>query len=1255
MESIKKNLLENKYLVLLLITIFIIIATNYSPGSFLSGWDNLHPEFNPFMNIKRSLFAVWQEYQGVGLLGGMGHAADLPHQIFLLILSIFIPITFLRYAYHFFMLIVGAVGVYFLVKDIILPQTRNRLKDFGGFIAGLIYVLNLGTIQIFYFPYESFSTHFGFLPWLLYSAISFLNNGTKKNLVVFLLLNILSLPQNYVPTFFIVYLINLVFLCIFFLFNKIPIKKILYLYLFIFLINAFWLLPNLHFVLTKSRINIEAKTNLMATENNLLEGIKYGKLEDVIQMKSYLFDTVDMVPDGTNKYQLDVWKRLFDSSSIRIINFIIFTTSCFGIFIILMKKNKNLMPFMFMFVFSFFMIARDFPIGIFLDKLFYNVPLFPQIFRVVFNKLIVTYIITTAIFYAIAVVFIIEEFNRQKTKYIIAVVYIVIPIILFKPIFQGHFFAEKERAFIPTEYFQLFDFFKKQNKNERIANFPQYTFWGWTFYRWNYSGSGFLWYGIEQPILDRAFDVWSDKNENYYWELSDSLYSSNMEKFENVLEKYQINWLLVDDNVLTYSSAKTLYLDQLDKILSNSPKISLEKEFGKTKIYKVDLNTQPKNFVFLTKDLPVVEPGYKWGNYDKAYEEYGNYITETQSSKLKAQIQNLKLKSGEPNIKLSGGFGGFVRTSGSILADHKNGDHTEKSHDEKYRPEGRIGKNISSHNLNLLTINQLNPKRNIVAPKLDSTTPISFLSTNSEANRKAKETTPAFIQISENNRYSDLENRIISPEYHENKNIVNQILASEGFDPSTVIGVHAATSEVSSGMLVPDVYYPFRSLFTGRKQNELEFGVEDRGDYFSFKAKIPKELAGYKLVVPAIDEKEVTELDENDLSRKTLKYPQIYLDGEFIPVSSTSEESEFRKLSLPPSEVSLSQSVTSEASLDLPYIKEGNLEIRVPKINGYYSSSMDPILMNLDPKSCDQFNKGVFTHEVIRVRPSGDLRSDPILRLTSIGSSNCLDFDLPNLSQDIGYLVTVENRNIEGKSLLFSVINKNSQRADIETYLPKRSSDRGVSTAYFVISPMEQYGLGYTLHLDNISIGRMKTVNDLGKITVNPIPYRFLTGLKILKGDPLLSQGVPLQNLSVEHPNPSLYQINISNQAIKQSSNPILILSQSFDDGWKAYSMNSQHLTFNKLLMQLFPFWFGEELKDHVLVNNWENGWRLSNETMKQCNNEQCKIIIVYLPQYLEYIGFILLGVGILVVIFYPHNHPSATLRASNTQHKTNN
>jgi hypothetical protein len=87
------------------------------------------------------------------------------------------------------------------------------------------------------------------------------------------------------------------------------------------------------------------------------------------------------------------------------------------------------------------------------------------------------------------------------------------------------------------------------------------------------------------------------------------------------------------------------------------------------------------------------------------------------------------------------------------------------------------------------------------------------------------------------------------------------------------------------------------------------------------------------------------------------------------------------------------------------------------------------------------------------------------------------------------------------------------------------------------------------------------------------------------------------------------------------SSNRTLILSQSFDQGWHAYNLKSENM-----LNKLFPF-LGTELKSHTIVNNWENGWVLEPEKGNK------NIVIIYLPQYFEYLGFVILILPVLIVI----------------------
>ena len=99
---IKKNI----YIFILIIIVFILAIVNYKTGSFLSGWDTLHPEFDFGLNFKRLFFGVWRGEQGLGAPAGHAHMADLPRVIILWLSHFIFPLSILRYLYIFACLLI---------------------------------------------------------------------------------------------------------------------------------------------------------------------------------------------------------------------------------------------------------------------------------------------------------------------------------------------------------------------------------------------------------------------------------------------------------------------------------------------------------------------------------------------------------------------------------------------------------------------------------------------------------------------------------------------------------------------------------------------------------------------------------------------------------------------------------------------------------------------------------------------------------------------------------------------------------------------------------------------------------------------------------------------------------------------------------------------------------------------------------------------------------------------------------------------
>ncbi|MBI3289947.1 hypothetical protein HYZ78_00955 [Candidatus Microgenomates bacterium] len=1002
---------------LILLEIFLLVV-NFRPGTYLVGWDAVTPEMNFSQNLKRNVFSVWQDYRGLGLVDGMSYAANLPHTVFLWVLHFVLPVSVLRYFFIFLMHFTGGLGMYFLLKKILALHLSGVRMNSVVLAGSLFYMFNLGTIQMFYTPLEAFAVHFAFLPWLIFSLISYLQGGTRKSLAFFALVSFLSLPQAFVPQLFIVSLLLLFLVAVFSIHS---VKRLVAVIAVIFSINAFWGLPYAYSALTNSQTILEAKINQMSSGDIFAKNQARGKLSDVLFFKGFMLDVIEYDKSGQNLPVMSEWITHINNIPFVIISWTFLLLSLSGITIAIYYKQKYFYPFVAAFLIAFFILGNDIPVFKQINGFIRDAnPILGEAFRFSFTKFATLFAFCYAIFFTYGI-HVISGF--LKNKFLLSILYSLFSILLIiysLPAFGGHFLFNSLKVNIGSEYFQTIEFFNNQDKSTRVAALPQSTFWSWRFHNNGYRGSGFIWYGIPQATLDRAFDPWSSTNENYYWELSYAIYSKNLPLFERVLEKYQVNWVLVDGNVINPSSPKALYYDELETLLELSNKIELTRRFGKIKIYKVNLLTPVKNFVYVADNLPTVGPVYKWNNFDAAFVDHGNYIS---------------------------------------------------------------------------------------YPATDYT----------------------FDKLS------------------------------------------------ASQLLTTNFYYPFRSLFTGRTQDDLEFEVEDREDHYIVRRNLPKGLEGYIVGIPQIDEKELQWVDPKDLSQARVMLEDIYFNG-------------------------------------------NKVEVRVPKTSGFFSAEIDASndLGVRRAVNCDKKSNGTVKNEIIEESET------QFLRLTAQNATNCSGaFYLSDLPHNLSYLISVQSRNIKGKSPVFWLENLNSRKPDIETLLP---SNKKLTTSYFVQPPMESDGLGYTIHIDNGSIGNEESVNDVGEIKVYPLPYKFLTQVVLLRSPDLALhlRGVGTNSVNVRHPNPSVYEVTMkpfSNETMT------LVLSQSYNDGWKAYECQISNFK-----CQILPMIFGEEIKDHVLVNNWSNGWNINVQC--QMTNVKCQIAIVYLPQYLEYLGFVMLGVLVSTLIF---------------------
>lgn len=644
-QSFKKFLIPSPYTGIILVW-FIVVLTNFPWGVYFTGWDNLHPELNLYDNIYRALSGVWQAHQGVGHTGGHGYSATLLHSLFIGLLSLFFPDWSLRSIFTFLMLLVGSLGTISFTQFLTKDKTKS-FQHLAMWSSGLYYLLSLGTVQQFYIQLEAFIVHFAFLPWLLLTFFYLLEKRNRKTFIQFLLVNVLATPMGFIPPLFIVYIMILTILSLGWIITQRTIESIKTVVIagcIVVCVNAFWLFPLAHYSITRSNEYLNSYNNITSTPEFIEKNKKYGTIEHVSILRGLYFDSRDSVEQGISFLIFESWDAHLRNPVVSLLGYISFAIIVLGAGVTLLKKyddETNVVVkrrlFFIVSLVCFTGLATNIPIfAQASDFLREYVPVFKQAFRIAFTKLSISVLLCYAVFFGVGIACLVELILKKKNKVLHSMIF-AIPLLFFIvysfPIFQGSFLYKNAQHNIPQAYFDLISFMKTQNRNERIANFAQGWRTGWVIYNWGYSGSGFLWYGIPQPILDRSFDVWSPYNENYYWQVSRAIYRKDFAEVKKILTKYNVTWVLLDPNARPYESVKEpLSYDFLKASFDSDSDFVLTQSFSRNNSSQTVLPLLLYRFNKATSlvtniDAPSVGPTYSFTDSDTAYNTFGNYVT----------------------------------------------------------------------------------------------------------------------------------------------------------------------------------------------------------------------------------------------------------------------------------------------------------------------------------------------------------------------------------------------------------------------------------------------------------------------------------------------------------------------------------------------------------------------------------------------------------------------------------------------------
>lgn len=1186
-------------LLVIALVVFFVSATNIVPGTYLSGWDNLHPEFDFLTNLRRAVFGVWQEYQGLGVLGGNAHPTEALRVLFLWMLSATIPQSLLRYTYHLLFWFIGGVGAYYLSRKLFAPQRTSHHKSGtnGPLITALFYLLNIGTLQNFYLPYEAFTHHFAFLPWLILSLYTFLEKPTRKHLALFAVINLLATPMFYIPTIFIVYSFVFITVCGAFLLHHFSRPKILTIItaaLIFVIVNLYWLLPFGYFVSQGTKFVTQSSINAIFTDEAFLRNQMFGALPTAVIMKGFWFGTTDMA-DSSGKQQLLMgpWVDFTNALPTQLLLYSFFICAILGIGALFVKKNAYRFPLTILFALCLFALINDnFPTG-FIFKYFQDtIPLFKQVFRLPFTK----FIVLTSLLYSILIGYAALTLGSYLRTALLRkfVTFLFIAAILYGalPSLQGNFFYAKMRVTIPAEYFTVFSYFQKDPTNGKVAYLPQPTFWGWVTYDWGYRGSGFPWYGVPQPILDRAFDVWSLKNEDYYHELSYALYEhDDAAVLQQVLDKYAVSFIWIDGSII--SPHKPLLSDAvaLEKKVAQLGDFEKVLTVGKQQLFKRKSTALPLS----SSQAILVDKNTRFSLFDAYYATYGNYITQDGAA------QPERLPFGDLDSRIHS-WTTRNTPDGTLLTAEMLADPLIFSNSTLLNQAVRISLQPAESGTVQLTSEPPqfnNGQASIFAtpPTFDSrqmtSEPIEFISAGATLVSLGQNKQTISIDSQQFLAFftqSDLITAPISTQLFTS----NPTNCNEDKREDYTIRFNEKQEVLSlSGMrgTKPCVYQKL-SVLLEDPQSAATAAVYDL--LITLKPSSAAQLA----VCLTVEGKETclvnTQTSQRANATEWVTYKYTVPSARF-PVSST-----WLKLELRPTASGLALievkevmvRINGKPSFTLPAktfvpIQNGNQTNQVYEnltLSLPASQSTTIHLKDLPntARNCYPFGAGSYDRTIEQENGLS------FVRYSASNASSCETVFLGSSFTE-GALITIKTRSISGRPLKVCLRHDPPGHCIHELVLPVEKRNEW-QEQQLIVPPLQTESRALYLEFDNFALGNEKRVNDVSFIKIDPLPFGTLVGIHTIP-----QQKAETQPAEKIHPSSQKkYEFYYYTAHVRGPTT--LNLDQTYRAGWIAFSLKDA------------------KLFTHGQFNGWANAWIIPEG--------EWNIVILYWPQLVSFLGY---------------------------------
>lgn len=638
----------DKFLPLLVIIFVIcfIAVKNIVPGTYFSGWDNSHPEFNLPEFTKRVISGAWVEFQGTGAPAAQSQLAEISRLPYIYLLKLFVPDNLNRYFFTFMMVLIGGITLYYYLFEIWLSKMSDGYRRWLSCFGALYYVLNIISLQQFFINFEQFAVEFAYFPLVLLMIHKVSEKFTLKNTLYFIVALILFIPTAYVPTIF---YIAFIFFVVYAFFINLDIRKNFFkalkitgLISFIILaVNSFWLLPNIYYVIHDSHYVQESRANGLFDAEALWSVREAGNLQNFLTGVHFIFNWQDF-NFTTSKYELiyNIWLKFLSNpmAIFLLIFFNLLTLAGFVSLLVNAKAGLKRWGLIFIYFITTLFIWIGFILPNSLTNHIYNFGLIREAFRNPFTKFSNYYSFAITIMLCIYMEQLIYMLQKLKSYLLSSKLPIIILTGLFMflfyiswPSFTGNFLNSKLRIKYPQEYTEMFTFLKTKPKDSRVLELPFMSHEGWLYYNWpsegignGYQGMGFYLFGFPQPLMTPDHARWTEATDFFYYELRYALNSQNSIQFKNVLEKYYVNLIILDKTSIWKYNLPYDY-NKLNQILIEA---GYSKVWNKNflSIYEGPSDQIKKGKLLIPKQVNFVSANTSRVRRDYVYESFGEYI-----------------------------------------------------------------------------------------------------------------------------------------------------------------------------------------------------------------------------------------------------------------------------------------------------------------------------------------------------------------------------------------------------------------------------------------------------------------------------------------------------------------------------------------------------------------------------------------------------------------------------------------------------